>query len=101
MKKIKPEYEAWRRRIEGQIRHTINDHPEWFNLPDAEIKDRCIRSTAKRIIGEIVAGSTTGKNIGLNESRIVTLDYIHDVQVRVRHEGGDGAKTSAIPIIEG
>jgi hypothetical protein len=59
---IKPEYEFWRKRIEGQIRHTMNEHPEWFNLPDAESKKRCVSSMAKRIIGEIVAGILTGNN---------------------------------------
>lgn len=55
-KPIPPEYAFWRNRIEGQIRHTIHEHPEWFNLPDEETHGRCVRSTAKRIIGEIVAG---------------------------------------------
>jgi hypothetical protein len=59
-KPIKPEYQAWRRRVEGQIRHTINEHPEWFNLPNEKIYDRCVRSMAKRIIGEIVAGTNPG-----------------------------------------
>ena len=63
-KPIPPAYEFWRRRIEGQIRHTIYEHPEWFNLPDEEERDRCVRSTAKRIIGEIVAGTVTGDNSG-------------------------------------
>jgi len=57
MKQIKPEYQFWRKRIEGQIRHTMNEYPEWFNLPDDEAKNRAIGSMAKRIIGEIVAGS--------------------------------------------
>jgi hypothetical protein len=62
MKPIKPEYQFWRKRIEGQIRHTIHEHPEWFNFDDPETRDRCIRSTAKRIIGEIVAGSIIGND---------------------------------------
>lgn len=61
---IKPEYIFWRKRVEGQIRHMMNEHPEYFNLPDADAKGRCIRSMAKRIIGEIVAGSSTGNNSG-------------------------------------
>lgn len=62
-KEIPPEYLFWRKRIEGQIRHTIREHPEWFNLSNEEIRDRCIRSTAKRIIGEIVAGTPTGNSV--------------------------------------
>jgi hypothetical protein len=62
MKPIKPEYQLWRKRIEGQIRHAMNEHPEWFNLPDAETKVHAIGSIAKRIIGEIVAGTTSGNN---------------------------------------
>ena len=63
-KPIPPAYSFWRKRIEGQIRHTIHEHPEWFNLPDEETRDRCIRSTAKRIIGEIVAGTGPGDSAG-------------------------------------
>lgn len=63
-KPIPPAYAFWRNRIEGQIRHTINEHPEWFNLSDEEERDRCVRSTAKRIIGEIVAGTRPGDNPG-------------------------------------
>jgi len=63
-KPIKPEYQAWRRRIEGQIRHMMNEHPEFFNLPTVDAKERCIRSMAKRIIGEIVAGTATGNSSG-------------------------------------
>lgn len=61
-KGIKPEDQAWRRRVEGQIRHTMNEHPEWFNVPTEAIRDRCIRSMGKRIIGEIVAGTPSGAN---------------------------------------
>lgn len=57
---IDPRHAFWRKRVEGQIRHTMNEYSEWFNLPDEATKDRCIRSTAKRIIGEIVAGTPTG-----------------------------------------
>lgn len=63
-KPIHPEYAFWRKRIEGQLKHTIYEHPEWFNLKDENIKARCIRSTAKRIIGEIVAGTSVGSNTG-------------------------------------
>lgn len=59
---IKPEYQAWRNRVEGQIRHMINEHPEYFNLPTKLAKERCIRSLGKRIIGEIVAGTRSGSN---------------------------------------
>lgn len=61
-KPIKPEYQVWRNRIEGQIKHAMNEHPEWFNLRTQEIKDRAIRSIAKRVIGEIVAGTGSGDN---------------------------------------
>lgn len=64
VKPIKPKYQVWRKRIEGQIRHAMNEHPEWFNLPSLEIKDRAIHSIAKRVIGEIVAGTSTGGNTG-------------------------------------
>lgn len=60
MKPIPESYLKWKNRVEGQIRHTINEHPEWFKLEDQKTKDRCIRSMAKRIIGEIVAGMIAG-----------------------------------------
>lgn len=59
-KPIKPEYQAWRKRIEGQLKHAMNEHPEWFNLPTQEIRDRACRSIAKRVIGEIVVGINSG-----------------------------------------
>jgi hypothetical protein len=61
-KQIPVEYQVWRRRVEGQIKHTIHEHPEWFNLSDNETKGKCISSMAKRIIGEIVVGRATDNN---------------------------------------
>jgi len=60
--KYLPEYLFWRRRIEGQIKHMINEHPEYFNFGNDVARGKCIRSMAKRIIGEIVAGRFTGNN---------------------------------------
>lgn len=76
MKPIQPQYAAWRNRVEGQIRHTIHEHPEWFDLPDEETKNRCIRSMAKRIIGEIVAAMTSGDK--LNAGGIVPASIRSD-----------------------
>lgn len=53
----------WRNRVEGQIRHAIHEHPEWFNLPDEYSYKRCVNGIAKRVIGEIIAGTRTGDNI--------------------------------------
>lgn len=63
-KPIRPEHQFWRRRVEGQIRHAMNEHPEWFNLENDEVRERCVRSVAKRIIGEIVAGISAGDERG-------------------------------------
>lgn len=71
-KPIPAEYLYWRNRVEGQIRHAINEHPEWFNLPTQKDRDRCVRSVAKRIIGEIVAGSTTGNSQGSDANGCVS-----------------------------
>jgi hypothetical protein len=70
-KEIRPEYLFWRKRVEGQIRHTINDHPEWFNLPDDEAYGRCVRGMAKRIIGEIVAVTASGDSMRRHETGLV------------------------------
>lgn len=50
-----PIYDKWHRRVEGQIRHTIGQHPEWFNFESEVHKRSCIIGLAKRIVGEIVA----------------------------------------------
>ncbi len=48
-------YDKWHRRVEGQIRHTIGRHPEWFRLKSEMDKKHFINSLAKRIVGEFVA----------------------------------------------
>lgn len=51
-RKISPEHDFWHKRVEGQIRHTMSCHPEWFT----ERAERdCVNSLAKRIVGEILA----------------------------------------------
>lgn len=54
-RKITPIHNFWHRRVEGQIRHTMNVHPRWFIFKDEHDKNDCINSLAKRIVGEIVA----------------------------------------------
>lgn len=54
-RKHSPEHDFWHRRVEGQIRHTIGQHPEWFNFPHSYDKKHCVNSLAKRIVGEILA----------------------------------------------
>lgn len=56
-RKISPFHDKWRRRVGGQIRHTIGRHPEWFNLKNEQDKNVYISSLTKRIVGEIVADS--------------------------------------------
>ena len=54
-------YDKWHRRVEGQIRHVIGQHPEWFTFTsknDCKSQNAqfwCINALAKRIVGEIVA----------------------------------------------
>ena len=48
-------FDKWHRRVEGQIRHTIGQHPEWFCFKNENDRIKCINSLAKRIVGEIAA----------------------------------------------
>lgn len=50
-------YDFWHPRVEGQIRHTMNVHPEWFSFSTPHTKEDCVNSLAKRIVDEIVAGT--------------------------------------------
>lgn len=54
-RKFTPEHNFWHRRVEGQIRHTMGRHPEWFNFKNPTDQNHCINSLAKRIVGEILA----------------------------------------------
>lgn len=55
LRKSTPLHDKWRRRVEGQIKNCINNHPEWFRFKSDAQKLCCINSLAKRIVGEIVA----------------------------------------------
>lgn len=55
-------YDKWHPRIEGQIRHTMGQHPKWFVFKNAADKETCVNSLAKRIVGEIIADSKIGNN---------------------------------------
>lgn len=59
-RKHSPQHDFWHPRVEGQIRHTIGRHPEWFAeiIKTSEMRrESMVNSLAKRIVGEIVAGS--------------------------------------------
>jgi len=55
-----PAHKFWWKRVEGQIRSCIKEHPEWFG-DDIEVT---INSLTKRIVGEIVAGLKMANNKG-------------------------------------
>lgn len=55
-----PLHEYWWKRVEGQIRCCVKEHPEWF-AGDTEVMKN---SLAKRIVGEIVAACTVANNKG-------------------------------------
>lgn len=61
--KYPPEYLFWRKRIEGQIRHTMYEHPEFFTQ-EAYGEKGLVDRMAKRLIGEIVAAIGRGDNSG-------------------------------------
>ncbi len=54
-RKHSPLHDRWTARVEGQIRHTIGQHPEWFSFVDDHARQACVNALAKRIVGEIVA----------------------------------------------
>lgn len=56
-RKHSPAHDFWHRRVEGQIRHTIGQHPEWFCFASEHQKQTAVNSLAKRIVGEIVAAA--------------------------------------------
>lgn len=70
-------YDKWHRRVEGQIRHLIGQHPEWFTFTkDKSPKGKntqywCVNALAKRIVGEIVADL---KFAAISDSMIVRCD---------------------------
>ena len=55
-RKHSPQHDFWHRRVEGQIRHTIGCHPEWFTVMSHKRREAMINSLAKRIVGEIIVG---------------------------------------------
>lgn len=61
-RKISPLHDKWHKRVEGQIRDCIFHHPNWFNFKNERIKNTCINSLAKRIVGEIIADGILGGN---------------------------------------
>ena len=65
-RKYTPLHNKWHRRVEGQIKNTINCHPNWFNFKNPIDRNNCINSLAKRIVGEIIADLEIGNNKSLN-----------------------------------
>lgn len=53
------DYMAWWAKVVGQIHCTVAEHPEYFT-EDEKLKSAMVRSLAKRIVGEIVAGGMVG-----------------------------------------
>jgi len=72
-KPISEKHSFWRNRVEGQIRHAMHEHPEYFAPMDDTQKKKCINSIAKRIIGEIVAGTSTGNDSSIDAIRRVCV----------------------------
>lgn len=55
MRKHSPLHDKWHRRVEGQIRCCMGEHPDWFNIMSETHRRFVINSLAKRIVGEIVS----------------------------------------------
>lgn len=63
-RKHSPAHDFWHPRVEGQIRHTIGRHPEWFGALSSANRVKFVNSLAKRIVGEIVACDQGGRDAG-------------------------------------
>lgn len=83
-RKHTPIHDFWHRRVEGQIQHTINCHPEWFSFRDERERKACINSLGKRILGEIVAALSVAAMPSVVLSRCVGS------------EGDDGCRPGAV-----
>lgn len=93
--KYKPEYLFWRKRIEGQIRHTMNEHPEYFT--ELAYTDNMIGSMAKRIIGEIVAGIAAGNNHSVDAKTSVCTDEKNALECFLMYRGRSMVRSTVEP----
>lgn len=98
-RKRSPVHDFWHTRVEGQIRHTIGRHPEWFSLPNARMKGTCIHSLAKRIVGEIVAASKhRGDNAGQHDGFCAPVQIDADAPTVSRRKGRRRVNNVASPM---
>lgn len=71
-RKSTPLHDFWHKRVDGQIKHTMGQHPEWFKFSSERERKTIINSLSKRIVGEIVAclGSERSSDVsGFNVDR--------------------------------
>lgn len=64
MRHYSPLHDKWHPRVEGQIRDCMQSHPEWFSVPDNQLR-HFVNSLAKRIVGGIVADLKVATNHGV------------------------------------
>lgn len=69
-RKHSPAHDFWTPKVEGQIRHTIGQHPEWFTFKTEFDKRTLVNSLTKRIVGEIVAAINVAKMPEVGEFRL-------------------------------
>lgn len=87
-RKHSPVHDFWHPRIEGQIRHTIGQHPRWFRFNQKSSDERdCINSLAKRIVGEIVAAYRSGDKTDSNDANCKNQGNVANA-VTVSRQGG-------------
>lgn len=87
-RKNTPLHNYWHRRVDGQIRHTMNYHPRWFNFKDGPEKEACINSLSKRIVGEIVVAIEGDTIFAAHDGNCGSANKIDDVSDMSSKEPG-------------
>lgn len=91
--KYPPEYLFWKKRIEGQVKHTMYEHPEFFT--QIAYEKNLVGRMAKRIIGEIVAGMASGNSSEGGASARASFVSEDEVQLASASSGIAGGTPTA------
>lgn len=95
-RKHTPIHDYWHPRVEGQIRHTISCHPEWFNIRNERQQETFVNSLAKRIVGEIAAVCTVAAKRAEVAGNCDGSEGAAD-GTQLSTDGGEDASTMSFP----